>query len=130
MAKFTPIDIPGETNCSNRRSNQTVSPRRTAAEMEVSRLRSELHEKEVKIDNQKWQLDCEARRNRILEDQIRQLNFELRSARSSSQSSGSSTLDLGLWRRILKLVHADYHKNNADEANEVTKLIIAMKPNR
>lgn len=123
MAKIIPIVT--DENGYNFRQKPAPTPRRTAAEMEVSRLRAELHEMQVKIGNQKWQLDCEARRNSGLEDKIRQLTFELRSARSSSGSG--TTLDLGLWRRILKLVHPDYHSGNPD-AVEVTKAVIAMKP--
>ena len=118
MAKIIPI----ETQDNSWRQKPAPTPRRTAAEMEVSRLRSELAAKNAEIPELKWQYNSEMRINGGLRDQIRSLSFELRSARGSG-----TTLDLGLWRRILKLVHPDYHAGNPD-AVEVTKAIIAMKP--
>lgn len=43
-------------------------------------------------------------------------------------SVGEEGDDLSLWRRILKLVHSDYHKANVAEADEVTKLVLKLKP--
>lgn len=123
MAKIIPIVT--DENGYNFRQKPAPTPRRTAAEMEVSRLRSELATKNAEIGELKWLRDCDARSANGLRDQIRQLSFELRSARSSSGSG--TTLDIGLWRRILKLVHPDYHSGNPD-AVEVTKAVIAMKP--
>lgn len=125
MAKFTPIVT--EESGYGYRQKPAPTPRRNAAEMEVGRLRNELAAKNAEITELEWKYNTSERANRGLHDQIRNLSYELRSARNS-QSSGT-TLDLGLWRRILKLIHPDIH-HDSSESVEVTRLVIMMKPNR
>lgn len=133
MAKIIPI-VTDEDNWRAEKAradkkfygDSASTPRRTGAEIEIARLKAEITKKNADIDNFKWQYDAEHRANVDLRAQINRLRNEV-SYERSRQSSSSTTFDLGLWRRILKLVHPDYHAGNAD-AVEVTKMVIAMKP--
>jgi len=104
------------------------TPRRTGAEIEIARLKKELAAKESEVGDLKWRYDSECRSNVDLRAQVARLRNEV-SYERNRHSAGSANLDIGMWRRILKLVHPDYHPGNSDAA-EVTKAVIAMKPNR
>jgi len=135
MAKIVPI-VTEEDNwrASKARADKKFygdslnTPRKTGADIEIARLKAEVAKKNADIDNLKWQYDSECRATNDLRAQVARLRAEI-SYERSRQSSGSTPFDLGLWRRILKLVHPDYHAGNPD-AVEVTKAVIAMKPNR
>ena len=100
----------------------------------ATRLKADIAAKQKEVESLKRQVTDTVRSMEQLRstnwnqsDEIRLLKIDLDLARRK-QAPSVSPLDLSLWRRILKLVHSDYHKANAAEADEVTKLVLKLKP--
>lgn len=67
-------------------------------------------------------------REMLKASQARVAQLEVQLTAATYRVSGGK-MPLDTWRRVLKLIHPDYHsKERAAEANEVTKLVIALKP--